>query len=147
MTVKSKEDTIPDRSHTFSNAYHQYPHGISPSYAHKAKGTTLYTDKGEFTDWSMGLGPVIKGYNFEELNKYINDVLNHGIAYSLPSSYEFEIASKLIDTLEFGEQVRFARNGSDATSASVRLARHITKKNKIICNRRYINFFLISYIL
>ncbi len=132
--MKIKQDIIPDRSHTFSKAYHQYPAGISPLYAISAKGSKLLTDKGEYTDWSMGLGPVIKGYCFEDLNKHINSILKKGIAYSLPSSYEFEIANKLIETLEFGEQVRFARNGSDVTSAAVRLARYITKKDKVICN-------------
>ena len=132
--MKIKQDIIPDRSHTFSKAHHQYPTGISPEYANSAKGSKLYTNKGEYTDWSMGLGPVIKGYAFEDLDKHINVILKKGIAYSLPSSYEFEVAKKLIDSLEFGEQVRFARNGSDATSAAVRLARHITGKNKIICN-------------
>ncbi len=132
--MKIKQDIIPDRSHTFSKAHHQYPTGISPEYANSAKGSKLYTNKGEYTDWSMGLGPVIKGYAFEDLDKHINVILKKGIAYSLPSSYEFEVAKKLIDSLEFGEQVRFARNGSDATSAAVRLARHITGKDKIICN-------------
>ena len=132
--MKIKPDIIPDRSHTFSKAYHQYPAGISPLYAISAKGSKLFTDKGEYTDWSMGLGPVIKGYRFDDLDNYINSTLRKGIAYSLPSSYEFEIADKLIETIQFGEQVRFARNGSDATSAAVRLARYVTGKNKIICN-------------
>ncbi len=132
--MKIKSDIIPDRSHTFSKAYHQYPAGISPLYAISAKGSKLFTDKGEYTDWSMGLGPVIKGYNFDDLDNHINSVIKKGIAYSLPSSYEFEVASKLIETIEFGEQVRFARNGSDATSAAIRLARYVTGKDKVICN-------------
>ena len=70
--MKINQDIIPDRSHTFSKAYHQYPVGISPLYAVSAKGSKLITDKGEYTDWSMGLGPVIKGYCFDDLNNHIN---------------------------------------------------------------------------
>ena len=132
--MKKLTDIIPDRSHTFSKAHHQYPTGISPTFATNAKGCKLYTDIGEYTDWSMGLGPVIKGYAFEDLNNHLNAILNKGIAYSLPSYYEFEVAGKLIESLQYGEQVRFARNGSDVTSAAVRLARYSTQKNKIICN-------------
>ena len=40
----------------------------------------------------------------------------------------------MIKNLNFGEQVRFAKNGSDVTSAAIRLARYVTKKEKIICN-------------
>ena len=132
--MKKLTDIIPDKSHTFSKAHHQYPTGISPAFATKAKGCKLYTDIGEYTDWSMGLGPVIKGYGFEPLNQHLNSILSKGIAFSLPSLYEFEVARKLIDSIQFGEQVRFARNGSDVTSAAVRVSRHFTQKNKIICN-------------
>lgn len=125
---------IPDQSHTFSKAYHQYPALISPRYVSKAYGVTLETDKGIFTDWSMGLGPVIKGYAFKELKNYIFENMNNGFAFSLPSKYEYEIAQKLITKLDYGEQVRFAKNGSDATSASVRIARHFTKKDLVLCN-------------
>jgi len=127
-------NVIPDQSHTFSKAYHQYPQKFAPRYVTNANGCILDTEIGPFTDWSMGLGPVIKGYNFKQLNNYLFMKINQGIAYSLPSEYEFHIAQKLIDTLEFGEQVRFAKNGSDVTSAAIRLARYKTGKEKIICN-------------
>jgi len=48
---------IPDRSHTFSKAHHQYPTGLAPTTVLSANEVTLTTDKGDFTDWSMGLGP------------------------------------------------------------------------------------------
>ena len=132
--MKFYGDIIPDKSHTFSKAHHQYPKGISPLTASKGNGSKLYTNLGEFIDWSMGLGPVIKGYNFELLNNHIAHKLNDGIAYSLPSEYEFEVAAKLLSSINFGESVRFARNGSDVTSAAIRLARYITKKDTVVCN-------------
>tara|TARA_A100001015_G_scaffold224297_1_gene252887 strand:+ start:5704 stop:6945 length:1242 start_codon:yes stop_codon:yes gene_type:complete len=130
----SNLEIIPDKSHTFSKAYHQYPNGISPKFARTANGVEVVTDIGSFTDWSMGLGPIIKGYNFKNLNDHITSVLNKGVGFSIPGEYEFDVASKLLGKLGFGEQVRFARNGSDVTSAAVRLARYITKKDLILCN-------------
>lgn len=131
---KSFFNVIPDQSHTFSKAHHQYPRMFAPRYVTNANGCILNTELGPFTDWSMGLGPVIKGYNFKKLNDHLSLKINQGIAYSLPSEYEFHIAKKLLDTLEFGEQVRFAKNGSDVTTAAIRLARYNTGKKKIICN-------------
>ena len=127
-------DIIPGKSHTFSKAYHQYPSHISPSIAFTGNGSKLVTNHGEFLDWSMGLGPVIKGYNFTPFNNYIFSQMNTGYAFSLPSEFEFTVAEKLVKNLNFGEQVRFAKNGSDVTSAAIRLARFITKKDKVICN-------------
>jgi glutamate-1-semialdehyde aminotransferase len=132
--TKSNLDIIPDKSHTFSKAFHQYPSHLPPSIALSASGSKIITNHGEFLDWSMGLGPVIKGYNFSQLNEHIMDRMSHGYAFSLPSDFEFFVAEKLIKNLNFGEQVRFAKNGSDVTSAAIRLSRHITKKEKIICN-------------
>ncbi len=132
--MKHYSDIIPDRSHTFSKAHHQYPKGISPLTVNKAYGSKIITNLGEYTDWSMGLGPVIKGYNFKLLNDHIAKKVNNGLAYSLPSDFEFEIAAKLLSGINFGESVRFARNGSDVTSAAIRLSRYITKKDLVICN-------------
>lgn len=58
---KSFFNVIPDQSHTFSKAHHQYPRMFSPRYVTNANGCILNTELGAFTDWSMGLGPVIKG--------------------------------------------------------------------------------------
>ncbi len=132
--MKTNLKIIPDQSHTFSKAHHQYPKGISPKLALKSKGTKIYTELGEYTDWSMGLGPVIKGYGFKELNDHVKSQIDIGYSYSLPSKYEFEIGEKLLDSINFGQQIRFARNGSDVTAAAVRLARYFTGKEKIICN-------------
>ena len=132
--MKDLLNIIPDKSHTFSKAYHQYPLDLSPTYAKKAYGCTLETDLGPYIDWSMGVGPVIKGYAFKDMDSFIFKRMRNGLALSIPYEYEFEVAKKLLNKIEFGEQVRFARNGSDVTSAAVRLARHHTKRNKVICN-------------
>lgn len=132
--MKTNLNVIPDKSHTFSKAHHQYPAGISPKLALSAYGTKIETELGLYTDWSMGLGPVIKGYAFKELNDFVKEQIDRGYSFSLPSQYEFEVGEKLINTVDFGEQIRFARNGSDVTSAAIRLARYVTGKDKVICN-------------
>lgn len=132
--MKFLSNIIPDKSHTFSKAYHQYPVGYAPEVIKQADGVKVSTDKGVFLDWSMGLGPVIKGYNFKKLNTHIFNRISKGFAFSIPSDYEFQVAEKLLSELSFGDSVRFAKNGSDVTSAAVRLARFYTKKNHVICN-------------
>ena len=53
--------------------------------------------------------------------------LKKGISFSLPSKLEYEVASLLVDMVPCAEMVRFSKNGSDATSAAIRLARAYTK--------------------
>ena len=77
--------------------------------------------------------PVILGYCDKDINKAISQQLEKSTIFSLPSELEFKV-SKLI--LEFFDKdfsfIRFGKNGSDVTSASVRLARAHNNKENII---------------
>ncbi len=44
---------------------------------------------------------------------------------------EVELAEKLVEIIPCAEMVRFGKNGSDVTSAAVRLARAYTKRDRI----------------
>ena len=50
----------------------------------------------------------------------------------MPTKLEYLLAEMLIDLVPSAEMVRFAKNGSDVTSAAIRLARAYTKRDKII---------------
>jgi glutamate-1-semialdehyde 2,1-aminomutase len=50
----------------------------------------------------------------------------------LSSKLETVVAEKIIDLVPSAEMVRFAKNGSDATSAAVRIARYFTRRDHII---------------
>ena len=57
--------------------------------------------------------------------------LEKGITFSLASDLEFLLADKLVDLIPSAEMVRFGKNGSDATSAAIRLARAYTERDMI----------------
>jgi glutamate-1-semialdehyde 2,1-aminomutase len=53
----------------------------------------------------------------------------NGSNYTRPSTIELECAEQLLDFIQGAEMVKFGKNGSDVTSAAVRLARAYTGRD------------------
>ena len=121
------EKLIPLGSQTFSKSRTQYPVGISPLYVDRAKGChTWDIDGNEYIDLVSSLASVTLGYQDRRVNRAIRKQLKLGSIFSLPGKLEYEVAEKIVSIVPSAEQVRFGKNGSDATSASIRLARAVT---------------------
>jgi glutamate-1-semialdehyde 2,1-aminomutase len=131
--LKRAEVTIPLGSQTFSKSRTQYPVGISPLYVQKGKGAHIWDiDGNRYLDLVGALAAVTIGYSDKAMNRVIRKQLKSGITLSLPGILEAEVAEKLIELIPSAEMVRFGKNGSDATSAAVRLARAYTGRSKIV---------------
>ena len=81
----------------------------------------------------MALGPLLLGHNYSAVNNAIKNQLDKGIAFSLPTKGELELSERLVRWFPYAERVRFGKNGSDATSGSVRAARAYTNRDIILC--------------
>jgi len=125
---------IPSCTQTFSKGYTQFPFGAAPVFLEKGAGSRVWdVDGNEYIDYAMALGPVILGYAYPAVDQAIIAQLNKGIIYSLPHRLEVELAEVLKEIIPCAEMVRFAKNGSDATSGAVRTARAYTGRDKIAC--------------
>jgi glutamate-1-semialdehyde 2,1-aminomutase len=124
--------TIPLASQTFSKSLLSFPEGVSPYFAEKGKGCYLYdVDGNQYTDFISALLSISLGYADEDVNGAVTQQLELGSIFSLPHRLEFEVAELLTDLIPCADMVRFGKNGSDATSAAVRLARAYTQKDMI----------------
>ena len=127
------EKTIPLGSQTFSKSRVQYPVGISPLYAAKAKGAEIWDlDGNRYIDLVSALASVTLGYGDKGIEKAIKKQLKLGVSMSLPSILEAEVAELIVEMVPSAEMVRFGKNGTDATSAAIRLARAYTGRDHII---------------
>jgi glutamate-1-semialdehyde 2,1-aminomutase len=59
--------------------------------------------------------------------------LQKGSNFTLPAAIEGDLAEQLVDLVPSAEMVKFAKNGSDVTSAAVRLSRAYTNRDYIAC--------------
>jgi len=125
---------IPGGSQTFSKSYLQFSAGASPLFVKEGKGCKLTdVDDNVFIDFTMGLGACILGYAFDPVVDAVESQLKKGSAYTLPHYLEYELAELLTQVVPCAEMVRYGKNGSDVTSAAVRLARAYTGRDYVAC--------------
>jgi len=123
---------IPAGAHTYSKGADQFPK-LSPRFIARGKGCQVWDiDGNQFTDWGMGLRSVILGHANDQILDAVKFQLTNGSNFILPSPIENQLAEKLIDLIPCAEMVKLAKNGSDATTAAVKLARAYTEKNIVV---------------
>jgi len=133
--LKKAKNVIPCASQTYSKSYKYFCEGAAPAFMDKGRGAYVWdVDGNRYIDFVLGLGAITIGYNNPEVNKAVIKQLKKGISFSQPTFLEVELADKLIDLIPCAEMVRFVKNGSDATSAAIRLARAFTGKDMILCS-------------
>jgi len=104
-----------------------------PFFVEKAKGSKLFdADGNEYIDYCLGYGPIIFGHANETIINESKKQLELGTAYGAPTEKEIILAKEVIDRVPCAEMVRFCNSGTEATMSAIRLARGVTKKNKII---------------
>lgn len=125
---------IPACTQTFSKGPTQFVQGVAPNFVSHADGCRIYdVDGNEYIDFTMALAPVILGYNYPRVNEAIVAQLKKGISFTLPHYLEVELAEILVEIIPCAEMVRYGKNGSDVTSAAVRVARAYTGREKVAC--------------
>jgi len=131
--LKRAEATIPLGSQTFSKSRTQYPVGVSPLFIDRAKGSYVWDlDGNRYIDLVNSLAAITLGYNNKYVNRAVSRQLKRGTLFSLPGVLETEVAEQIVELVPSAEMVRFAKNGTDATSAAIRLARAYTGRDHVI---------------
>lgn len=131
--LKKAKEIIPCATQTLSKGYTQWSVGASPLFLESAKGPEVCdVDGNVYIDYGMGLGPFILGYADPDVDSAVREQLKKGTMFTLPHPLEVTAAEIIIKYVPCAEMVRFGKNGSDATSAAVKLARAYTGREKII---------------
>ena len=121
---------IPSGTQTLSKPANQFVYGGSPIFLQKGKGAYVWdVDGNKYLDFVMALGPITLGYDYPAVNNAVIKQLHEGTIFTLPHYKETELAEMLVDTIPCAEMVRFGKNGADATSAAIRVARAYTGRD------------------
>ncbi len=125
---------IPAGSHTYSKGEDQFP-WLSPKIMARADGAYSWdVDDNRFLDWAMGNRVMILGHNYPAVNEAVKRQIDLGLNFSRPGMLEYEVAEFLLDLWGWPEMVKFGKNGSDVTTAAVKLARAYTgRKYAAVC--------------
>lgn len=108
--------------------------GEYPIFLEYGKGCRLTdVDGNEFIDFLCGYGPIILGYREDEVDDaVIRQIKDKGFCFSLTQPYQNQLAKKLNELIPSSELSIFLKTGSDATTASIRIARAFTNRVKVM---------------
>ena len=131
--MQRAEQLIPGASQTFSKSSLLYPKGHAPHFLERGQGSHVWdVDGNEYVDMMAALLSVVLGYCDKDVDQAIQTQLKRGISFSLSSNLEAQLAEQIVRLIPSAEMVRFAKNGSDVTSAAVRIARAATGRERVI---------------
>lgn len=122
---------IPGGAHTYSKGDDQFPK-VAPAAIKYGKGAYLWdVDDNKFLDCSMGLTSVSLGHAYEPVLERVREELLRGVNFQRPASIELEMAEAFLSLIPCHQMIKFAKNGSTATTAAVKLARAYTGRELV----------------
>jgi glutamate-1-semialdehyde 2,1-aminomutase len=127
-------DLVPGGAHTYARGSDQYPEGMAPVLV-KGRGARVWDlDGHEYVEYGIGLRAVTLGHGYRPVVDAVAAALEHGVSFSRPTGLELEAAETFLAQVPGADMVKFAKNGSDVTTAAVKLARAATGRRRVaIC--------------
>ena len=125
---------IPGGAHTYAKGDDQFPQE-APGFIARGQGCHVWdVDGNEFVEYGMGLRSVTLGHAFEPVVEAAYKQMRLGVNFSRPAKIETELAEAMLEVVDGADMVKFAKNGSDVTTAAVKLARAYTGRDLVaIC--------------
>lgn len=124
-------DFIVGGAHTYSKGDDQFP-ALSPAAIARGKGGRVWDlDGNEYVDCALALGAISLGHAYEPVLAAVREQLELGAAFQRPASIELELAEEFLAITPGMDRIKYAKNGSNVTTAAVKLARAFTGRELI----------------
>src|SRR5690606_22245929 len=124
---------IPGGCHTYAKGDDQYPIE-APPFIVRGLGCRVWdVDGREYIEYGMGNRAVGLGHAYPAVLEAVRHELIRGCNFTRPSVIEVECAEQFLSMIDGAEMVKFCKDGSDATSGAVRLARAYTGRDLVAC--------------
>jgi glutamate-1-semialdehyde 2,1-aminomutase len=95
-------------------------------------------DGNEFVEYGMGLRAVTLGHGYPPVVDAVRKAIGYGTNFSRPTIHELAAAEDFLQLVPGADMVKFAKNGSDVTTAAVKLARAATGRRRIaVCEQPF----------
>jgi len=131
---KKSHQLIPGGAHTYAKGDDQFP-VLAPGFIQRGAGCHVWdVDGNEYIEYGMGCRAVTLGHAFTPIIEAVQSELIHGTNFSRPAPLEVQCAEELLSMVPYADMCKFSKNGSDATTAAIKLARAATGRDLIaIC--------------
>jgi len=131
-------ELVPGGAHTYARGSDQYPEDMAPILV-RGEGCRVWDADGNcFIEYGMGLRSVTLGHGYRPVLDAVHKALADGVNFSRPTGLEVSAAEDFLSLVPGADMVKFAKNGSDATTAAIRLARAATGRDMIaVCDQPF----------
>jgi glutamate-1-semialdehyde 2,1-aminomutase len=123
-------ELIPGGAHTYAKGDDQFPEGMAPYLVRGAGSHVWDVDGNEFIEYGAGLRSVGLGHAFGPVVDAVKRQLELGANFVRPATIELECAEVFTSCVPT-EMVKFCKDGSDATSGALKLARAHTGRDLV----------------
>lgn len=131
---------IPGGAHTYSRGFDQFPSN-APQILERGEGAYVWDPEGRrYLDYGMALRAVTLGYAYPSVAEAACREIMKGNNLPRASTTELEAAELIVDLIPSADMVKFAKNGSNVTTAAAKVARAYTGR-RYICVPRQHPFF------
>ena len=104
-----------------------------PVYMKSGKGCYLLdADENEYIDFMNNYTVLILGHAHPKVCEAISNQTQSGILLGAPSREQFELGKMICDRVDSVDKVRFCNTGTEAVMYSIRVARAVTGKTKVL---------------
>ena len=124
---------IPGGCHTYAKGDDQFPENMGPYLVRGAGSHVWDVDGNEFIEYGSGMRAVGLGHAHPAVNEAVRRQLELGANFARPATIELECAEAFLSCVR-ADMVKFSKDGSDATSGAIKLARaHTGRDHVAIC--------------
>jgi glutamate-1-semialdehyde 2,1-aminomutase len=104
-----------------------------PQFFERGEGGYLWdVDGNRYIDYLCGYGPNLFGYGHAAINKAYVDRMTRGDTMTGPGADMVELAETLVAQVGHADWAMFCKNGTDANTMAMMIARHHTGKKTIV---------------
>lgn len=129
-------EVVPGGAHTYARGADQYPEFMPPVIARGSGCRVWDVDGNVYVEYGMGLRSVTLGHGYGPVVDAVTRTIVDGVNFSRPSALELAAAEDFLGLVPAADMVKFAKNGSDVTTAAVKLARAVTGREKVAACRQ-----------
>lgn len=124
-------ELVPGGAHTNARGSDQYPEDLTPVIVRGEGAQVLDADGNWLVEYGMGLKAVTLGHGYAPVVEAVCRAAADGVNFSRPTVLEVEAAERFLTMVPTADMVKFAKNGSDVTTAAVKLARAATGRDLV----------------
>ena len=107
--------------------------GCRPLLIKSGRGSKIYDYDGNvYIDYVLSWGASILGHARADIAAGLKERIGFGINFGTTNEPEVELAEIIHQAVPFVDKIRFVNSGTEAVMSAIRLARGVTKRDKIL---------------